>query len=248
MKRFENKVALVTGAASGMGLLSCQMLAQEGAHVLMMDINEEVLEKEAVQIRAQGGDAIAMKTDVRRYEDIEAAVEKAMSLYGHVDITISFAGGAPSRMCKVGKPFHQLPIEVLDWGVEVNFRAPMYMARAAMQHMMDQGSGVIINIGSTSGETGTRSGADYSAEKSGIAYGLTKSIAAAGAPYGVRCCAVSPGPVLTRAAMANMKTALGRAAEPVEVVKLVLYLCSQDAAFITGVNYVIDGGRALLLP
>lgn len=248
MKRFENKVALVTGAASGMGLLSCQMLAEEGAHVLMLDINEEILEKEAAEIRAWGGDAIAMKTDVRRYEAIEAAVEKAMALYGHVDITISFAGGAPSRMCKVGKPFHQLPIEVLDWGVEVNFRAPMYMARAAMQHMMDQGSGVIINIGSTSGETGTSSNADYSAEKSGIAYGLTKSLAAAGAPYGVRCCAVSPGPVLTRAAMANMKTALGRAAEPVEVVKLVLYLCSQDAAFITGVNYVIDGGRALLLP
>ena len=247
MKRFEDKVALVTGAASGMGLLACQMLAQEGAHVLMLDINEEIIEKEAAEICAQGGDAIAMKTDVRRYEDIEAAVEKAVSFYGHVDITISFAGGAPSRMCGANKPFHQLPIDVIDWGVEVNFRAPMYMARAAMTHMMEQKSGVIINIGSTSGETGTRSGADYSAEKSGIAYGLTKSIAAAGAPYGVRCCAVSPGPVLTRAAMANMKTALGRAAEPVEVVNLVLYLCSQDAAFITGVNYVIDGGRGLLV-
>ncbi|MEG0767193.1 MAG: SDR family oxidoreductase, partial [Clostridia bacterium] len=84
------------------------------------------------------------------------------------------------------------------------------------------------------------------AEKSGVTHGLTKALARIGAPYGVRCCGVSPGPVLTRASMSNMKTALGRAAEPSEIVKLALYLCSDDAAFITGTNYVIDGGRALL--
>ncbi|MBR3872775.1 MAG: SDR family oxidoreductase [Clostridia bacterium] len=84
------------------------------------------------------------------------------------------------------------------------------------------------------------------AEKSGIASGLTKALATLGAPYGVRCCSVSPGPVLTRPSMSKMKTALGRAAEPIEVVKLVLYLCSDDAAFITGTNYLIEGGQVLL--
>lgn len=119
-----------------------------------------------------------------------------------------------------------------------------FQDRAAMEHMMNQKRGVIINIGSIDGETG--GAVDYAAEKSGITYGLTKALARIGAPYGVRCCGVSPGPVLTRPTMSNMKTALGRAAEPIEVVKLVMYLCSDDASFITGTNYLIDGGRALL--
>ena len=110
--------------------------------------------------------------------------------------------------------------------------------------MCDNRRGVIINIGSIDGETG--GGVDYAAEKSGLTYGLTKALARVGAPYGVRCCGVTPGPVLTRASMANMQTALGRAAEPIEIVKLVLYLCSDDAAFITGTNHIIDGGRMLL--
>lgn len=109
---------------------------------------------------------------------------------------------------------------------------------------MQRKKGVIINIGSIDGETG--GAVDYAAEKSGITGGLTKALARIGAPYGVRCCGVTPGPVLTRADMSFMKTALGRAAEPEEIVKLVLYLCSDDAAFITGTNYIIDGGRALL--
>ena len=133
---------------------------------------------------------------------------------------------------------------MLDWGIAVNFRAPMLFARAVMEPMMNQKKGVIINIGSVDGETG--GAVDYAAEKSGLTYGLTKALARIGAPYGVRCCAVSPGPVLTRAAMSGMKTALGRAAEPIEIVRLVMYLCSDDAAFITGTNYNIEGGRVLL--
>lgn len=245
--RFENRAAVISGAASGMGLLASRMLAEEGARVYMADINEDALKGYAAEICASGGCAVPVVCDVRRHEQVEAVVEQCFRECGSVDIVINFAGGYPARMLglssEAGK-FVNTPIEVLDWGVEVNFRAPMYFARYAMKHMMDNRRGVIINIGSTTGETG--GAVDYAAEKSGIAYGLTKALANLGAPYGVRCCAVSPGPVLTRAAMASMKTALGRAAEPVEIVKLVLYLCSDDAAFITGVNYVIDGGRALL--
>jgi NAD(P)-dependent dehydrogenase (short-subunit alcohol dehydrogenase family) len=109
--------------------------------------------------------------------------------------------------------------------------------------MIEQKSGVIINMGSVDGITGSMS-LDYGASKTGM-IGLTKSLALCGAPHGIRACCVSPGPVLTRPAMAKMKTRLGRAAEPEEIVRLIMYLSSDDASFVTGVNYVIDGGRSI---
>ncbi len=243
--RFENRVAIITGAGSGMGLLTSQMLSQEGAIVYMLDINEHSLGEAAAQIEKDGGRAVPCVCDVREYDQIRSAVQKCIDEQGKIDIAVSFAGGFPARMCKwPDAAFTKTPIEVLDWGIDVNFRAPMLLAHEVLEPMMRRKSGVIIHIGSVDGETG--GAVDYAAEKSGLTYGLTKAIARVGAPHNVRCCAVSPGPVLTCPEMANMKTALGRAAEPGEVVKLVLYLCSDDAAFITGVNYNIDGGRILL--
>lgn len=243
--RFENRAAIITGAASGMGLVTSQELAKEGAAVYMVDINEQRVTAEAEAICAQGGKAVSCVCDIRDFEQIQAVVRKCVTEQGHVDIVVNFAGGFPARMCGLANgEFILTPVEVLDWGIAVNFRAPMLFARAVMEQMMNQKRGVIINIGSVDGETG--GAVDYAAEKSGLTYGLTKALARIGAPFGVRCCAVTPGPVLTRANMANMKTALGRAAEPIEVVKLVLYLCSDDAAFMTGSNYNIEGGRILL--
>lgn len=243
--RFQDRTAIISGAASGMALIASRMLANEGAVVYMADINEPRLSEEAGAICAAGGRAIACTCDVRQADQIQAIVDKCIKEQGHIDIVINFAGGFPARMCGLkDSSFIHLPLDVLDWGIAVNFRAPMLFARAVMEQMMNQKKGVIINIGSVDGETG--GAVDYAAEKSGLTYGLTKALARIGAPYGVRCCAVSPGPVLTRPNMKNMKTALGRAAEPEEIVKLVLYLCSDDAAFITGTNYNIDGGRILL--
>ena len=243
--RFENRAAIITGAASGMGLVTSQEFAKEGAAVYMVDINEQRVTAEAEAICAQGGKAVPCVCDIRDFEQIQAVVRKCVDEQGHVDIVVNFAGGFPARMCGLANgEFIHTPVEVLDWGIAVNFRAPMLFARAVMEQMMNQKRGVIINIGSVDGETG--GAVDYAAEKSGLTYGLTKALARIGAPFSVRCCAVTPGPVLTRANMANMKTALGRAAEPIEVVKLVLYLCSDDAAFITGSNYHIEGGRILL--
>ena len=243
--RFENRTAIITGAASGMGLCASQEMAKEGAIVYMVDVNEARVTELAQEIVSAGGHAVPCPCDVRDFDQIQAVVNKCLTDEGHVDIVINFAGGFPARMCgcKDGAFIHT-PLDVLDWGIAVNFRAPMLFARAVMEPMMNQKKGVIINIGSVDGETG--GAVDYADEKSGLTYGLTKALARIGAPYGVRCCAVSPGPVLTRAAMSGMKTALGRAAEPIEIVKLVMYLCSDDAAFITGTNYNIEGGRVLL--
>lgn len=243
--KFLNKTAIITGGASGMGLITAQELAKQGAVVYMVDINEECLTEEAQKIHLQNGRAIPCVCDIRDFSQIQAVINQCMQEQGHIDIVVNFAGGFPARMCGLSNgEFIHTPIEVLDWGIEVNFRAPMLFARGVMEHMMKQNQGVIINIGSIDGETG--GAVDYAAEKSGVTSGLTKALARIGAPHKVRCCSVTPGPVLTRQNMSEMKTALGRAAEPIEIVKLVLYLCSDDAAFITGTNYIIDGGRALL--
>jgi len=240
--KFEGKVAIITGAASGMGLLSAQKLAEEGAKVVLTDVNAEAVSAAAEEIRNHGGEAIGVQVDVRNYGQVERAANAALETYGSIDFMLNFAGGSETRMMNCPKPFHELPIDVIDWGLDVNLKGVVYCCRAVLGTMIRQKSGVIINLGSVTGVQGSAAAVNYSAAKSGI-IGLTKALALCGAPYGVRCCCVSPGPVLTRPGMANMKTRLGRAAEPIEVVDLVLYLCSDKAGFITGSNYLIDGGR-----
>jgi len=241
--RFTDRVAIVTGAASGMALLSSQRFAAEGARVVLTDVNEEAVQAAAAGIRAQGGEALGVQVDVRRYEQVKSAVATAMERYGRVDILLNSAGGASSRVFGRSEPFHEIPIEVVEWGLDVNLKGAVFFCHAVLGPMIERKSGVVINMGSVDGVTGSYC-LDYGAAKSGM-IGLTKSVALYGAPHGIRSCCVSPGPVLTRPAMANMKTRLGRAAEPEEIVKLILYLSSDDAAFVTGANYVIDGGRSI---
>jgi NAD(P)-dependent dehydrogenase (short-subunit alcohol dehydrogenase family) len=241
--RFTDRVAIITGAASGMGLLTGQSLAAEGARVLLTDVNEEGVNAAAAQICEQGGEALGVKVDVRDYAQVKAAVTLAVAKYGRVDIMHNCAGGYPARMRGCPAPFHEVDPEVLSWGLDVNLKGAIYFAHAVLGPMIERQSGVIINMGSVDGVTGSMA-PDYGASKSAM-IGLSKSLALYGAPYGIRSCCVSPGPVLTRPDMANMKTRLGRAAEPIEIVNLILYLCSDEASFITGANYIIDGGRSI---
>ena len=245
---FTGKTAIATGAASGMGLLFAQNITALGGNVLMCDINEEVLNEKAAQINAEGaGKALACVCDVRDYAQVCAARDKAVEAFGSIDLMISFAGGTAVRMCKVDRQqypeFPDVPIEVYDWGLDVNLKGPFYFAHAVMKQMREQKSGLIINICSISGVEGDHYGVEYPVAKSGLMYGLTRSLAQYGAPYGIRCVCVSPGPVLTRAAMANMKTMLGRATEPQEIIDLILFIASEKGQFINGENIMIDGGR-----
>jgi len=241
--KFADRVAIISGAASGMGLLSAQRFAEKGARVVLTDVNEDGVTQAAERIRAQGAEAVGVRVDVRRYDQVRASVEMAVERYGSVDILLNSAGGASSRVFGRSEPFHELDIEIIDWGLDVNLKGAVYFCHAVLGHMIRQNRGVVINMGSVEGITGSCC-LDYGAAKSAM-IGLTKSVALYGAPYGIRSCCVSPGPVLTRPEMAKMRTRLGRAAEPEEIVNLILYLSSDEAAFITGANYMIDGGRSI---
>ncbi len=243
---FKGKTAISTGAASGMGLLFAQNFAGLGGNVVMCDVNEAALDEKVSQINEMGkGMAIGVKCDVRDYAQVCAARDRAVESFGRIDIVTNFAGGTARRMLNVGweTDFPDVPIEVFDWGLDVNLKGPFYFAHAVLKQMRAQNGGLIINIGSITGAEGDGQGMDYSTAKAGLMYGLTKSIAQYGAGHNIRCVCVSPGPVLTRAAMANMGTLLGRAAEPQEIIDLILFIASDKGQFINGENIMIDGGR-----
>lgn len=245
---FTGKTAISTGAASGMGLLFVQNFAALGGNVVLCDVNEQALNEKVNEINLRnGGRAIGVVCDVRDYAQVCNARDKAVAAFGRIDIMANFAGGTAVRMRKVDRTmypeFPDVPIDVYDWGIDVNLKGPFYFAHAVLKQMREQNSGLIINIGSITGQEGSSYGMDYSTSKAGLMFGLTKSIAQFGSKYGIRCVCVSPGPVLTRAAMANMKTLLGRAADPQEIVDLCLFLASDKGQFINGENIMIDGGR-----
>lgn len=245
---FKGKTAISTGAASGMGLLFAQNLAALGGNVVMCDVNEKVLLEKVEGINSKGqGKAIGVICDVRDYSQVCGARDKAVEAFESIDIICNFAGGAAYRMQKVDRSkypeFPDVPIDVFDWGIDVNLKGPFYFAHAVLKQMREQKSGLIINIGSITGAEGDGYSVEYPTSKAGLMYGLTKSIAQYGSKYGIRCVCVSPGPVLTRAAMANMHTLLGRAAEPQEIIDLILFIASDKGRFINGENIMIDGGR-----
>ncbi len=242
MSEFKGKTVIVTGGASGMGLLSGQNFYELGANVVLCDVNAERLD----EIKKEMPNVLTVVADIRFYEQVKNVVEKAYSTFGSIDVMVNCAGGNSSRIKGSGEEFCDRPIEHIDWGLDVNLKGPVYFCHEVMKYMREQKSGVIVNVGSITGEDGDPVGSDYAIAKSGVMYGLTRSMALLGAKYGVRCVCVSPGPVLTRPSMANLKTLLGRAAEPQELVDMILYLASYKAKFITGTNYMVDGGRTLL--
>ena len=243
---FSGKTAISTGAASGMGLLFAENFAELGGNVVMCDVNEEILLKKVDEINGRGkGKAIGIICDIRDYSQVCNARDKAVEEFGSIDIMANFAGGTARRCLNVGweAEFPDVPIDVYEWGLDVNLKGPFYFAHAVLKQMREQKSGLIINIGSITGMEGDGCGMDYPTSKAGLMFGLTKSIAQYGSKYNIRCVCVSPGPVLTRANMAEMKTLLGRAAEPQEIIDLCLFIASEKGQFINGENIMIDGGR-----
>ena len=243
---FSGKTAVITGAASGMGLCTSKTLAQEGCNVFMCDINEKGVKKAADEINSLGkGKAYAVVADVRKFADAERSAALAMEKTGRIDLLINYAGGNEARCCKSFKPFYEQPVEVIDWGLDVNLKGAVYFSRACMPYMVKAKSGVIVCIGSVTGFEGDGCGSMYGTAKSGL-HNFVVGLAKAGSPYGVRAFCVSPGPVLTRPAMAKMTTSLGFASQPQEIVDYVLYMASPKGRSVTGTTHIIDAGRLAL--
>ena len=235
---FKGKVAVVTGAASGMGLMTSQEFARLGAKVVMCDVNADSLSAAAAAI---GPAAVPCAGDVRKFADALKAADAAAKL-GGADILVTCAGGNEARCRQSHVPFYEQPPEVLDWGIDVNLKGPIYFARAVMPQMVAKKHGVIVCLGSVTGIEGDGVGTMYGTAKSGL-FNFVKGLAIAGGPHNVRALCVTPGPVLTRAAMSGMPTVLGRAGETCELVDVILFMCSENASFITGTNHIVDGGR-----
>ena len=245
--QFQNKTVLISGGASGIGLLCGKSFAKEGAKVVLADVNPEALEAAVNEIREITPDVIGCVTDVRVYEQVVACRDRAVEAFGSIDVLIPCAGGAEARLLNAGGNFLKQPIEVFDFGIDLNLQGALYFDHTVLQQMEKQQSGVIIHLGSIAGEEGNTGNIAYAAAKSALMTGALKSVALCGARFGVRVCTVAPGPVLTRPSMAEMPTLLGRAAETQEIVDLIMYLASDKAAFITGESILIDGGRHIMM-
>lgn len=183
---FKGKVAVVTGAGSGMGLRASQEFARLGATVVLCDVNAEALSAAVAAIKANGGKAIACTGDVRKWDDAMRAAAEAGKL-GGCDILVTCAGGNEARCCKSNVPFYEQSQEVIDWGLDVNLKGAVYFARACMPQMVAKKKGVIVCLGSVTGFEGDGVGSMYGTAKSGL-FNFVKGLAIAGSPQ--RPCAL----------------------------------------------------------
>src|SRR5210317_2043411 len=242
MQGLNGKNVLVTGGASGIGQATATRFVEEGCTVCILDSNAEARARVSRELPALTG---VIDADVSNLEQVQAAFAEAVDRMGSVDVLINNAG------ISIRHDFLDITPEEWDQVLDVNLKGAFYVAQTAARHMIDKGSGVIINTASTAGNIGYPHYADYSASKGGV-IGLTLAMALELAPT-VRVNAVSPGYVLTpmqRAeytdemlAAVNRKIPMGRHAKPEELGALYAFLASEDAAFATGQVYVMDGAE-----
>ena len=251
MKRLENKVAVVTGASTGIGQASANVLAQEGAHVLALDISDQ-LDQTVEDIKQQGGQATAFQVDISDEQQVQAFANQIKSEFGHVDVLFNNAGvdNGAGRI-------HEYPVEVFDKIMGVDMRGTFLVTKFLLPLMMDNG-GSIINTASFSGQAADLYRSGYNAAK-GAVINFTKSIAIEYGRDNIRANAIAPGTIETplvdnlagtaqdeagQTFRENQKwvTPLGRLGTPDEVGKLVTFLASDDSSFITGETIRIDGG------
>lgn len=244
-KLLTEKVALVTGAGSGIGRETALLYAKNGAHVVVSDMNENGGLETVDKIKALGGDARFIKADVSNPEDNELLVAKTLEAYKVLDIACNNAGiGGESN------PVGDMSIEGWRKVIDINLNGVFYGMHYQIPAMLKQGKGAIVNIASILGQAGFMNSAAYVAAKHGVV-GLTKTAALEYSAKGIRINSVGPGfiktPLLNQLddATMNMLVTLhpiGRLGDPKEVAELIAWLSSDKASFVTGSYYAVDGG------
>jgi NAD(P)-dependent dehydrogenase (short-subunit alcohol dehydrogenase family) len=246
--RLQGKVALVTGAGSGIGRAAALAFAEEGAKVVAADVVPEGLEDTVKTINEAGGEAISVKADVSQPQQVEAVIKAAVDTYGRLDCAFNNAGVE----VETGVPTHLHSEEGWKKTIAVNLEGVWLCMKYEIEQMLKQGSGAIVNTSSIAGLTG-RGGIAYAASKHGVV-GMTKAAALENATKGIRVNAVCPAAIdtaMVRQAMSvspelkeyieNLQP-MGRVGRPEEVAQAVVWLCSDAASFTTGHALPVDGG------
>jgi 3(or 17)beta-hydroxysteroid dehydrogenase len=250
MNRVKEKVAIITGAASGMGEASARLLAQEGAKVVLSDINEVDGRRIAQEIISQGGACVFLKHDVASEADWQRVIAGTLDLFGKLDVLVNNAG------VTVNKDIEETTLEEWRWVMSINLDGVFLGIKYAIGAMKKSGGGSIINISSAAGMVGQLWAAAYCSSKGGVRL-LTKAAALEcskiGRDYSIRVNSIHPGCVRTAllepllkkpemAAIINGLHPVGHLGEPDDVAYMVLYLASDESKFVTGSELVIDGG------
>jgi 3-oxoacyl-[acyl-carrier protein] reductase len=243
-------VAVVTGGASGIARQTALRLAREGVKIALVDINIDGANKVAEEIKALGGEVLSLKVDITSLDEAHQMAKAVLDRFGQIDILANIAGGAfPSKMGS----FAQSDRTIWDLNINLNLFGTFNCTRAIVNHMMERKKGKIVNIASVAGMVGQATTADYAAAKGGI-IAFTKSLAKELASYGINVNCVSPSMTGTERVLSMPKDFLQkqidyihlhRYGEPVEIANVVVFLASDEASFVTGANYVADGGITL---
>jgi 3-oxoacyl-[acyl-carrier protein] reductase len=242
--KLAGKVALVTGGAQGIGKAVALLLARNGADIVVSDINLEKAEETAKEVQALGRNALAMKVDVAKLDDVEKMVGAILAQFGKVDILINNAGIARDKLI--------LRMTEEDWDavLNINLKGTFNCTKAVVRHMSKQKSGKIVNIASVVGEMGNAGQGNYAASKAGV-IGFTKTIAREFAQRGINVNAIAPGYIetpMTDALPDKVKEELkrliplDRLGKPEDVAEAVLFLVSESAGYITGQVLNVNGG------
>lgn len=247
---FKDRVALVTGAGSGIGRTAALAFARQGAKVVVSDINAASGEATVEAIRAAGGEAFSVTTNVSKDDDVRSMVGAAVERYGRLDLAFNNAG-----VSQRSQPLADQPADTYDNVFDVSVRGVWNCMRAEIEQMQRQGAGAIVNMGSMSAVVGIPGLTTYTGSKHAV-LGLTRGAALDYAKSGIRINAVGPGTIDTPMIEAFVKMAgtdavmepiraahpIGRTGKPEEVAEAVLWLCSDAASFVVGQMLMVDGG------
>jgi NAD(P)-dependent dehydrogenase (short-subunit alcohol dehydrogenase family) len=247
MYEFEGKVAIVTGAASGIGRASAQYYAREGAKVVVSDVNEQGGQETVRLIQASGGEAFFVITDVANPTDCEALVRKTVEKFGRLDFACNNAGIGGEQ-----NPTADYGIEAWQRVIAINLSGVFYCMKYEVPELLKSGGGAIVNMASILGKVGFAGAPAYVAAKHGV-IGLTKNAAIEYSAKGIRVNSIGPAFIRTPmvASLEENPEALsalvslhptGRLGKPEEVAELVIWLSSNRASFVTGAYYAVDGG------